>query len=68
MLERMCKRWSNGNKRSVVGQRLLMGSGIQEVDVIFMIVDKPDELRVAANGALSATLNTAGVRLTAHPR
>ena len=30
-----------------------MGSVIQEVNVVFIIVDKPDELRVAANHAVS---------------
>jgi len=35
----------------MAGKRLLVGSAIQEVDVIFIIVDKPDELRVAANHA-----------------
>lgn len=44
-------RWSNGNRCPMEGQRLLMGSVVQEVDVTFIIVDKPDELRVAADGA-----------------
>ena len=40
----------------MAGRRLLMASAIQEVNVVLIIVDKPDELRVAANHAVSTVL------------
>ena len=58
MLEKMCKQISRANTE-MTGRRLLMGRVIQEVNVVFIIVDKPDELRVAANHAVSPTLNNA---------
>ena len=44
----------------MAGRRLLKVSVIQEVSVVFIIVDKPDELRVAADHPVSTrTLNDA---------
>jgi len=51
---------SKGDICSMAWQHLLMAGVIQEVDVIFVVVNKPDELRVAANHAsVSTTLNNA---------